>query len=226
MGLPDRELQRERDDLKRQLQTLRVAVEAAAPRAAVPPPYLSAARTDPQFFAEATRLGLDHHAVQRLLGLVGPSPGRVGDPAAKGYRAPVDKPAGAVPPPPADPDAMQGVIVAKPTPAPLPDMVSLLVQQNQLLMTMLQNKSSGSTDPLSALLGGPASGDLLDESRVGGARGCAARALLREQMLKKPGAVTSAVRRTLCELSTRAPRIQRTSGPTSPIMWRSETTAA
>jgi hypothetical protein len=138
--------------------------------------------------------------MKRLLGLTGPAPARLPEPAAKKAASPLFGGLAAAAPgvragsaAGASPGVGAGSASAAAAP---PDVVSLLMQQNQMLMAMLA-KAPGARDPMVDLLGGGAGSDLLDESRVSGARGCAARALLREQMLAKPSAVATAVRKNL-----------------------------
>ena len=175
---------------------------------------------DPQFFEEGARLGLADADLQRLLGLASSAPSRMLDPAARtvgagtgigtthvttqfpqsstSIPAPSNTPLPASPVPPASATAAA-------------DPLNLLLQQNQMLIALLASgRASGSSSSqgpsvLDLLSGGGAATDLLDERRVQGARGCAARAALIEEMRAHPAAVTAAVRKNLARAVDKQP---------------------
>ena len=118
---------------------------------------------DPQFFEEGARLGLDDATLRRLLGLAGAAPPKLRDPL------PLQRtPAGTAPAPMA---SLAAAIVSAPSLPPVAagdaavdPPVSMLLQQNQLLMSIVQNKATPKAG-FQDFLAVPGA-DLLDDTKV------------------------------------------------------------
>lgn len=193
---------------------------AATPLVARPSTPLAA---DPQFFEEGARLGLDDAAMQRLLGLAGKAPQRLREPtlpavdpgaaahatleASSTKQAPPWAEVTGVPrrTPMAASSSDPAPAAGPPQSGPSPDMMTILLQQNQVLMNLLAGSPSAKKPSFLDILSG-GSGDALDEGKaVSGARGCAARIALKEQMAMKPRAVIQSLRRNLSRALDKAP---------------------
>lgn len=190
------------DSLRQEVRGIRASQELGQdPPDELPDPSAGFGAADPQFFAEGKRLGISADALRALLDAAGAPPKKLADPSAArlgpqsrgalgsqtprgpatgSSRDPRPSPMPSEPPIPPGPDS--------------PSLVEALSRQNELLIRMLGQKRNEEPN-LTSLLGGP--GDLLDDAKVSGARGCAARVALAEQMRARPAAVVNSVRKNL-----------------------------
>lgn len=210
-----RPLAAEVDELRRKLRALkasRALVEPPGADAGLGPADMAAPAAPgqgPQLFAEGERVGLGAGELRRLLGVAGTAPPGLADPAR--FNQAASAAAAAVPVAPSSPPrAASGSSTDPPAlsaPPPPDPMLQMLMHQNQLLMQLLASKESGGsrgpTGSVDELLGGN-DGSLLDDSKVSGARGCAARVALRQQLSARPAAGANTIRRNLAQAMDRS----------------------
>jgi hypothetical protein len=147
-GRPSRETLAEMDDLRREVRRLQAGVLAPPVEEPDRPlPVHALGRTPqiaPQFFEEGARLGLGDEQLQRLLGMAGPSPKRLRDPyedEGGGGKLLAEAPEvrGARRTTPFEPVPLEP---PRPSVGAQPDVMGLLMQQNQMLMTMLAKQTT------------------------------------------------------------------------------------
>ena len=175
----------EDEDLVRQLQARIVDLEsqAAAARASVPV-QASGARTSRELFPNEQAGALDAGTMEKLKGLAGPSPARLGR-LETAQRLGAQAKAAPTPTPTLEADLRAGAIedeeaddIAAGLTDPLQRLVALQVKQTNALMSRLAPKVSN--DPLVNMLSG--SGSESANNGGGGVKGCAARDAFVRQM--------------------------------------------
>lgn len=208
----NRVLASEVDDLRRELRALRAQHALGEGEGAEKPGLepetaaVAAGGADPQFFSEGRRLGLSGDELQRLLGLAGSPPARLADPSGL---APADlrRATSAAPSPPLAASSSSAAPAAPPAAPGTDPLLQMLVAQNEMLMKLLTSRQEAGSPTAAAgsledLLSG-GGGGLLDDSKVSGARGCAARGALKQQLAARPAAGTAAIRRNLAQAMDR-----------------------